>query len=884
VTVFFLIINILAPCAFADSDFLLYNCGSEVGLNYELLEYNGSKYIFVGDLPAINLEYEDNTVTGCDRWLYIYPDSDIVEIDGLSLVYKNAAKEAGGLEYISLDLISMVFSKWTETTDTSISLYITDDEYSFARGRVSLPDGKTAPSSGVELTVFAGYSIGRSVGGGTSSTNSSFSAGYSGISRPVYTNTAPIPDYEMITSKIVVIPEGGNSIEFFLYSDKDVFDGYYIGYTVNSCGYQDSDTTRFRTDINLYEFEINIKVCSISGTVTLPSVAEEAVGFTIAAEGKETYVTTGTIEKGAVSADYSLLAATGDAYTMHIVFDDGKYMRYTRSDMITVEESNISDIDFTAENARMLTVELILPENYTAAEDITAKVVLQKADGKPYYYLDTEAVTIPSGESSAEVTLYDDIGCDEVICYYELLDSYDGLYDFGHYSSDGTASDVSRAAVLSPSIEEVSVPLLEENIITVTVALPDGETAEANIYGKVTAEQRKVVIIGTVDNSDYIYVDEEYDISDTKVYNNIETPNTSFGDKVIEYDIATQAGRITTVDIVTDKGSSVISAPISKKIQSTDDTLNASEYVSIPSNYEYVLLSSGADGGASSGGGGSSGGITVSAKPIITAGEASGSVEVSVPVEDGIQFLISFTPDGNDERYYYGKTYYCEDGSTVLRSNADTVQNSAVSITLPLMHRNTVSGTVTSEVDRLYTVNALYNEGSYMRIIATGEVNDDGSYSLALPEELDEYTFALERDDLKYTLYYAADGTAESSAEADCVAVTSDTDGIDFYDAGYNPSLPIEPSFVDVGMGQLSVKSTNTSDFTQSDLTVWLCTYDSSGRLLECMSDYIDSIEPDDYGKAFFDITDEEIEAAASITAYVWNNGLRPMSYSVDYK
>ena len=104
--------SIIPTTAFADDNVVIYNCGYAVEFENGVQEYNGKIYICKDDLNQIHLDTEDDFIWDhtYDTELAVYPGSNIIEVNGTSMLYTNAAVIINGDTYISLDLLAMLYS------------------------------------------------------------------------------------------------------------------------------------------------------------------------------------------------------------------------------------------------------------------------------------------------------------------------------------------------------------------------------------------------------------------------------------------------------------------------------------------------------------------------------------------------------------------------------------------------------------------------------------------------------------------------------------------------------------------------------------------------------------------------------------------------------
>ena len=85
-------------------------------------------------------------------------------------------------------------------------------------------------------------------------------------------------------------------------------------------------------------FEIYSNTVTLSGTVTLPEIAEKDVKFTVYSEvyTERMYSYDGIISAGTNFAPYSMQVGKHDDYSMSVVFADNEYKRIFKQETIFV--------------------------------------------------------------------------------------------------------------------------------------------------------------------------------------------------------------------------------------------------------------------------------------------------------------------------------------------------------------------------------------------------------------------------------------------------------------------------------------------------------------------------------------------------------------------
>ena len=482
----FITLLIFIPTLSYANDISLYNCEKEISLSTPLLEENGEYYICEDDLALLNLSYADNKIKAYDKTLTIYHGNDLVKFQAGNysfipgppgIYYKTPSIEVNSKKHIAIDLIIMFFAKHHEISEDKIELWIPEKETMAVRGIISLPDGEVAPEGGVRVTVWCKEKtvVGASTSNSISSKPIIIVPVPNNNKKPTYTATNFLSRINRDLCQEVIIEEGQNSASYFLYDGNTSFLTDTVFFYTQSGGYWDTDITTSSLVYSQYtdpmNFNIRKKENAISGTVTIPAPADEDTEFTVTAAGTNNFTCTGIIPKDSTSATYNLPVMSGETYSLHLVFTKAKYMRRD-TDSIMVNE-DVADVNFSTENARKYIALLTLTE--PASEDIEAVVTLQEKE-EPKTKNDTKTVTIPKGERSAEVCLYDDYSTQDNLCYYTLSKEYNGLKTTGYYSTSATATDLMNSAV-APVGTKFSIRILDAFVLALTAGnTVDGKT------------------------------------------------------------------------------------------------------------------------------------------------------------------------------------------------------------------------------------------------------------------------------------------------------------------------------------------------------------------------------------------------------------------------
>lgn len=842
-----LLINIIIPTkALAQNILYIYNCGERVDFYYSPQERDGKLYIHTEELCELCLEVEDNVIYNRDKELTINPGSSSIKVNDILMLYQCPAIVYKGDTYVSLDLIAMLFSPMYEINGNDIMLWITyTSPYNFVRGTVSLPDGLTAPEGGTSVKVFVTERESTASGSSASAVLQPQleAVGLKGEKKPSYADYSLCTEYKKSVEKTVIIPEGSSCADFYLYTTEGRFTGARVGYSAKFEGYTYGEVLLFDRKLESYDFKMDNAITYISGRVTVPEPRDKDIAFTVVAEGKsgDGYTYRGVINAGSGSADYSMLVASHDSYSMLVFFEDGEYKRTRRQATVVVEDMTASNINLNAEPADSYTVTLSLPADYDAEESITARVYIQSAVS-PYYYLDSEAITIPLGEKSASVVLYDDMAEGKIICCYELSDDYEGLYAFGHYGAGGVTFDVSNAKQINASDSTVEIPMLKTKEFTAAIALPDNEAAKNDVY---------------VDIEPVIASYPIYDAESMRVVSALpkeEGDDVNYLPPLYESNEKNEAA--VGADI---RSSAVFSATVGS--------------------------ASGVGGGGVSGGGTTA--VSGKAAPTIAKGEKKGIVKIIIPDEADYGYRLEVRVK-DAASAYYRKIYYNSKKSTAVIKNASVINttNTNTDISIELMKQHLISG----------NVNAVGYTDCSNRIFAIGQKSQDtradvqtsdffaytdiygnGSYGLFVPDEFDDYILKLHSYYDGDSVYYAKPKAVDNIEASELLTISEDTEDIDFDYDGFLPSPPITLEASNIG-DAWNISMCTAGDFDIDNVMCRIALYDKKGRLLllKQSSDEL-TVKPSKTAKTSIEVSAEDIAEAETVKLFAWSD-MKPVS------
>ena len=840
VLIILLMLNLIAPfSAFASNEITLYNCGEEVRLSIGLYESNGKIYVHENDVERLNLSFDSDIISNFEETtiMQVYPGSSVVIVNGTSITYPNSTIQDGDYIYISVDLIAMFFSEQYEMTDTSISLWISDSSYDFVRGFISLPTGNVAPAGGIEVEVFAVEVPTSASSGGNG--NTSTSVYYSEIGSPGYIDGEEKPmydtgtkksnrflEYDRLVTKTVIIPEGESQVEYTMSAYGDDLYKCIIGYYTefNEIAYYDKQT--YIGNEQLYNFEIAEAKTSISGTISIPENTDGDVEYRVIAHGsKYDFTYDGTILQGENTSTYNIEVDGNATYSIEAIFIDGEYLRTTSDEKVSVESTSIDGIDITAEMATKYVANISLPSDYSFdGNSFNVKAYLQMASS-PYYILDSETVSFDENTKSSSIELFNDMNRKKVICYYVLSGEYNGLFQFGHYSEDGTSFDINNVDILTATDTSIDVELLRSKEIGVNFSLPNDEVAEEDIRISATpmfVESPLATTGMAVVTSPTIKEDVGEDVN--KIENII-------GDNETIVDYPTGGDDIIEVTPIISTGDVIAYNP------------NAStDKITLLSTVSQSSAGSSAGGSPGSGSGGSSMAPSVSlAPPTIAAGESTGVKTIAIPDEDGYRYIVRMNVSGGNDKYY-DKIYYNNLATTSLPQNASRVTNETDSIDVELLKQYYISG----------KVDAVGFEDSHNRITVASQTSEtiiediydcdfsvyteiygSGNYGLYVPDEFDKYILRLNSFATSREIYYRPDECTDYLDEAKVLTISNDIDNIDFSYSGYNPPTPL---VIKVTRGvanseKWTVNLRNISDFDTEDIDIYISFYNEKGAM-----------------------------------------------------
>ena len=873
VLIILLMLNLIAPFSvYATENISIYNCGEQIRLRKGLAEYYGRNYIHENDLKYLNLDIYEDVISNAeeDVIMQLFPGSSIVIVNDISITFPKAVVEEGEIIYISLDLIAMFFSEEYEITESGIYLWISDSSYDYVRGFISLPSGEVAPEGGIDIEVFVAdsSSIPSTGGSGSNIVNTYYSEigvpGYTkGEYKPMYDtgvkNNNAFLSYKRIVSKSISIPEGQNSVEYTLSAYGEDLYKCLVGYYAEINGKPYYDKQKYIGNSSMYNFELSSGANPlINGTISIPDIAEKDIEYRVIASGKSyDFICDGIILEGEKTGTYSVAVDKNATYSIEVIFIDGEYLRTTVEEDVIIKSNSVDEIDITVDTALEYTANISLPSDYDIDENvINGKVYLQMAHS-PYHILDVAQFTLDKNCQNVSVDLYDDMNSKKVICYYVLSGAHKGLFDFGHYSTDGTTFDIDKSDKLRGE-STVDIPLLRTKEINVNFTLPDNDVAEEGVRINVSPifYQGPLSIGPVVVDTPSIKVDE--------------------GDEVVKIDHPTESDKLVDYPTISE-GDIFALTPIEGK-----------------SIEKIVTLASSGSGGASSGGApGGGGGGSVSypvivAPPTIAIGEKSGQGIVAIPDEDGYSYVLKIKVDGGADKYY-STVYYNKLKTTTKINHANTVDNSVDNINVTLIRQYFISG----------IIDAVGFENSHNRITVASQTSDSiikdiydcdfkvytdiygvGNYGVYVPADYDKYILQLNSFVTGRTIYYSPDECVDELSKAKVLTVNQDMNDVDFKYSGYNPSIPLEIDAVR-NSGEWKVRLRNIGDFDTNAIDLYISFYDKNGAMKNLIRESAGIIEARSTNEIYVTVPESYLQGVETIKVMAWDN-LKPMANVVE--
>ena len=352
---------------------------------------------------------------------------------------------------------------------------IAETSYSTLSGVLSLPNGDTAPTGGVKITL------------NVYTDNATPSNEKDDVS---FSRTLTIPKGEKSLSYSVMVPKSANRNAGFSVSYYTVENGYApFGY------YSSKGTTAIKAEQTLIKLNegdkrgINIGLLpgkSISGKIIMgntKTAPSEEMFFTVTAvqEGANTKSTDDDIiiskevkiNKGKTEAEYVLtvpLNKAGSGYKVYYTYKDGTYNEtgYYHKNGTTRNEGRVTLIDVgnTVTGINLTTLpftnisgKVMLPDKDKAPKDgIEVEVKAYNngsltADSDDFYI--SRTVKIAKDASSKSYTMTVPVKDTGYVVSYEV-DKKTGYVAAGYYSKNGTQSSKSRASAVNADEKAVS--------------------------------------------------------------------------------------------------------------------------------------------------------------------------------------------------------------------------------------------------------------------------------------------------------------------------------------------------------------------------------------------------------------------------------------------
>ena len=505
-------------------DYKIINNGCEVALNNKLLYKHDQYYIALQDIKKINIDYIDykrnisfSLINGPRTAMLEKSDNIIYGSNG---DYPNAYLTYNNIDFVSLNALLMEYSPNYSYCIDGINISINDYTDVTYYGSVILPEKTEVPQEGFPLTVYLCYVSGtnKSSGGGFNGDIS-----YKGIHTniPNATNLYGEPkQMSVIEEKEIVIPYGQKTALYEIngktrrsYSTGHGGGGsggtgrYCIGYRIDNNIYVGGDykevpycatnNTSCYYDIVAEKFDSK---AYISGKIIVPEHSS-SLSYTVVAEGNRklldngdgsysfhrdcTFICKNIIAENETVSNYSMLVKPYSNYDVYVVFDNGEYVRQTQS--IKMYEEDVTVNLKCLEKSKTFSGKIKLPDNMDAFYDfdgeetsVSGQITLQSIT-EPYYYIDRFDFTLDSEKKSAEFQLFDDIGVDSAVIYYELNGNVKNVFPYGDYKDNSDiAYCLKDAATLTDSTDEMIINIPKGRTVFTTVEYENVNITEYN--------------------------------------------------------------------------------------------------------------------------------------------------------------------------------------------------------------------------------------------------------------------------------------------------------------------------------------------------------------------------------------------------------------------
>jgi|GEM_PF-5528342 len=690
-------------------------------------------------------------------------------------------------------------------------------------GTISLPEGRTAPTGGIN-----GYVSVSALTGGD-----------------YYDVNINIPETDSSATYTVTVPESngatlGYNVEYYI-SDSEscgyVKRGYYSSGGTTSTN-DDEAIPVYISNENISNIDFAMIAGNvISGTVSLPSGMTAPIGglegdVSVTPDDKENgYYARFNIPAEKSTVNYAIVVpidtsipgyrvgygcydsndASYPGYIRNGYYSNGETTtNYSSSTLVDINAGNVDGVDLTLIKGATISGTISLPEDQTApVGGMEVDVSISDfADDEGFW--NNDRFEINYGESTVEYISTVPIN-DTAIGYrvgYKLHSDSEGILKSGFYTTGGTTSDYGSATpvlVGTSNVNDINLTLLKGTVVSGTVSLPGNNTAPVgglegsiSIYPKyggnggaytsfeILAGQHTAKYTATLptNTSDIDYVVNYYLYSNSNTNGYLSSGYYATGGTTHDYSLLTPvtvgATDVTDIDLTILKGT-ILSGTVSLPGDNKAPTGGLGGSISIyPRN-------------------GGSGGT--SAEFEILAGESSTTYTATLPANSTSTdyYLTYYLYSNSNTNGYLTSGHYAAGGTTQYYSSATPVAVGATDVTginLTILKGTMISGTVSLPGDNKAPAGGL--EG-YISIDPKngGSGGSSAYFEIAAGEGSTTYTatFAPNSSSTDYLVsyylysssssgylnngYYATGGTTQGYSSATPVAIgATDVTGI----------------------------------------------------------------------------------------------------------
>lgn len=379
---------------------------------------------------------------------------------------------------------------------------IYDGRFNILLGYVMLPEGDTAPTGGIPVSISSGgqnHNSGGSGGGG-----GALFPGYP-VDRVPRTYLQAMGTSGKYPVRKVVLPEGKSRVWVSGIPERRMSDVYFYVQVPPDSGYTCLTSIPGHRAAVDADFRLaSRKITKLSGTVTLSglnSTEDTTVHITSGPRQSNSgnYTATAVIPAGQQSASYEMtLYGTGETTLKLTVETDGWCEAYYTAGgqsaaVLAIDDNtpDMSGIDITTQPQTVISGTISLPDKLELDGPYEISVTAQSAEN-PHYILGNTTAPLDNDtrQTSYQLTV-NQHPAKHAVVYYEIYSLAEERpekepYPFGHYGPKKTSARVKDAAVLPldgtphTGIDMMVIPAKK---LKVSLKHPDGEDAEMTPYG-----------------------------------------------------------------------------------------------------------------------------------------------------------------------------------------------------------------------------------------------------------------------------------------------------------------------------------------------------------------------------------------------------------------